>query len=185
MKESKKKLKIFLGSDHAGFELKKEIKKYLLKRRLWLLANKFNVVDCGCFNRKSVDYPDVAFEVSKQVALNEGVFGILICGTGIGMSIAANKIDGIRAALCTTEFMAERARRHNNANILCLSGFKDEATETEIKTALIIVSTFLRTPFSQEERHVKRIRLIQEKSLVVNQKIENEKLKCAKGECSS
>jgi len=111
--------------------------------------------DFGCYNTDPVDYPDIAQKVGEAVASGDFDQGILICSTGIGMSIAANKIKGIRAALCHNAFASQRARRHNDANVLCLRG---EAIDAE--SASEIVKTFLATDF-EGGRHVQRINKIQ------------------------
>ena len=105
-------MKYFIGTDHAGFEVKSFVIEYLQKRGI-------EVEDLGTYSNKSVDYPDFAHKVAEAVLANEGSMGILICGSGIGMSLAANKHKGIRAALCHDYYTASMARRHNNANILC------------------------------------------------------------------
>jgi len=105
-------MKYFIGTDHAGFEVKPFVIEYLQKKGI-------EVEDLGCYSNESVDYPDFAHKVANAVLENPGTMGILICGTGIGMSLAANKHKGIRAALCHDYYTAEMARRHNNANILC------------------------------------------------------------------
>lgn len=106
---------IAIGSDHGGFELKKYVISHLLERGI-------EVKDYGTFTEDSVDYPDCAKPVCEAVIGGEAQRGILICGTGIGISIAANKFDGIRAALCGDVFSATMARQHNDANIICLGG---------------------------------------------------------------
>ncbi len=106
---------IALGSDHGGFELKESLKELLKGRGV-------DVVDCGTDNGNSVDYPDFGEKVARKVSSGEVEKGILICGTGIGMSIVANKYPGVRAALVTDPFMAQMAKEHNNANILVLGG---------------------------------------------------------------
>lgn len=106
---------LFIGSDHGGLELKESIKRFLAGRGL-------AVTDCGTDNGASVDYPDFGEKVAHAVAAGDGAQGILVCGTGIGMSIVANKIPGIRAALAHDEFTARMAREHNDANILVLGG---------------------------------------------------------------
>ncbi|MCL4321130.1 MAG: ribose 5-phosphate isomerase B [Deltaproteobacteria bacterium] len=115
---------IFLGSDHAGFELKESIKNYLKEKGI-------NYLDMGTDSLKSVDYPDYALKVAEKVKAGDdkNSFGILVCGTGIGMDIAANKIDGIRAALIHDEYTAEVAKKHNNANIVTLGGRTTTPTE--------------------------------------------------------
>lgn len=141
---------IALGSDHGGYGLKQEIIKYLDE-------NGLEYKDFGCYNTDSCDYTVYAKSVSKAVASGECVKGILICGTGIGVSIAANKTKGIRAALCTDCFMAEATRQHNDANILALGG-----RVTGPGLAVKITDTFLNTAFSGEERHVRRISQIED-----------------------
>jgi ribose 5-phosphate isomerase B len=106
---------LFIGSDHGGLEMKEELVKVLASRNL-------PVNDCGTTNGDSVDYPDFAEKVAGAVSRGEAERGILVCGTGIGMSIVANKFPGVRAALATDEFMAQMAKEHNNANILVLGG---------------------------------------------------------------
>ena len=108
-------MKLIIGADHGGFELKEIITAHLESKG-------FEIDDVGCFDSNSVDYPDIALKLCNKLLAKEGEFGILICGTGIGMSMAANKIKGIRAALCTDEFCARATRAHNNANVLCLGG---------------------------------------------------------------
>ena len=135
---------IYLGSDHAGFELKQEILGHLKRVEM-------NVEDCGTFDSESVDYPDYAQKVAQKVQSNQKSLGILICGTGIGMSIAANKFPGIRAALVNTIYMAEMARRHNNANILCLG-----SRILTLEQAQEIVDTWLEEKF-EGDRHQGRL----------------------------
>lgn len=108
-------LKLAIGSDHAGFLLKSKLVEYLREKRV-------DFEDFGTFSEESTDYPDYAVKVSKLVVGNKFTAGILICGTGLGMSIVANKIQGIRAAFCNSNFLAEMSRRHNDANILCMGG---------------------------------------------------------------
>lgn len=138
-------MKIYLGSDHGGFNLKECLQKYLQEQQ-------YDVVDLGVFNGDTADYPDIAREVCEKVLENHGALGILICGTGIGIQMTACKIKGIRAALCTNEYMAEMARRHNDANVLCLGGrvIGDDLAKN-------IVKTFLANEFDKEERHVRRV----------------------------
>lgn len=136
---------IYIGSDHAGYEMKTALKAFLD-------GQKNEYVDLGVFSTDSADYPDIAREVSEKVSENSGAFGILICGTGTGMSMAANKLPGIRAAVATSEVMAEMARQHNDANILTLGGrLTDQALAEKM------VKIFLETPFDGGERHVRRI----------------------------
>ncbi|MBQ5446298.1 MAG: ribose 5-phosphate isomerase B [Lachnospiraceae bacterium] len=141
---------IAIGCDHGGFELKEEIKKHLEERGL-------EYKDYGCNSTDSVDYPEYGKKVAHAVADGECERGILICGTGIGISITANKVKGIRAALCTDCFMAEATRLHNDANILALGG-----RVVGMGLALKIVDTFLDTEFSDEERHKRRIAMIED-----------------------
>jgi len=105
-------MKYFIGTDHAGFEVKPFVIEYLKNKGI-------EVEDLGTYSTESVDYPDFAHKVAEAVLANPGTMGILICGTGIGMSLAANKHKGIRAALCHDHYTASMARKHNNANILC------------------------------------------------------------------
>ena len=140
---------IAIGSDHGGWELKQEIMAHLKERGLayW---------DFGTYTSDSCDYPVYGKAVAQAVASGEYEVGILICGTGIGISITANKVPGIRAALCGDCFSAEATRAHNDANILALGG-----RVTGAGLALKIVDTFLDTPFSGDERHVRRISMIE------------------------
>ena len=150
MFDKEKLVPVYIGSDHAGFDFKNELKSFLGE-------NKFDVTDLGCFSSDSVDYPDLAREVAEKVLEIEGSFGILICGTGIGMSMAANKLKGIRAAVVTNEEMAEMTRRHNNANVLAM-GSRVIGVEEMKKIAL----KFLNTDFEKgEERHVRRVSKIE------------------------
>lgn len=135
---------IYVGSDHGGFDLKNEIIKYITDEL------DLSVEDMGCYTVDSVDYPDYAQAVCRKV-VRERARGILICGTGIGISIAANKIKGIRCALCSEEFSARMTRMHNDANVLALGG---RVIGTEL--AKSIVKTFLETEF-EGGRHQKRI----------------------------
>ena len=140
---------IAIGSDHGGFELKQEIIKHLTKKGI-------DFEDFGCFSEASCDYTDYGKAVAEAVAAGKYEKGILICGTGIGISITANKIKGIRCALCSDCFSAEATREHNDANILALGG-----RVVGVGLALKIVDTFLNTPFSNEERHIRRISKIE------------------------
>ena len=141
---------IAIGSDHGGYRLKQEIMQHLEERGI-------DYKDFGCYEETSCDYPVYARLVAAEVAEGRCGMGILICGTGIGISIAANKVSGVRAALCTDCFCAEATRQHNDANILCLGG-----RVVGPGLALKIVDTFLDTPFSGEERHSRRIQLIEQ-----------------------
>lgn len=137
-------MKIALGADHGGFELKEKVKTHLIK-------NGYEVLDLGTNSCDSVDYPEFGHAVGNVVAEKKAEFGIVICGTGIGISIAANKVAGIRAALCTNTTMARLTREHNNANILAMGG-----RIIGDVLALEMVDVFLTTEF-QGGRHVKRI----------------------------
>ncbi len=136
-------MRIAIGSDHRGFELK----QYVISL---IEETGHSYRDLGCYSRDSVDYPDIAREVAGAVAGGDFDFGILLCGTGIGMSVAANKVDGIRAAHCYNAFTARRARQHNNANILCLGAEEGKALIP------VILDTFLTTGF-EGGRHQQRI----------------------------
>lgn len=140
---------IALGCDQGGFALKQEIMAHLKGRGL-------EFKDYGSYDEQSVDYPIYAKKVAEAILSGECDKGILICGTGIGISIAANKYEGIRAALCTDCFMAEATRLHNDANILAMGG-----RVVGPGLALKMVDTFLDTPFSNEERHIRRINMIE------------------------
>lgn len=137
---------IYIGSDHAGYDLKQKIKKHLEQKGQ-------KTVDLGVFASESpADYPDIAHEVAEKVMENGGAEGILVCGTGVGMCMAANKIKGIRAAVCESEQTVEMSRRHNDANVLCLGG-----RVVEPAIALKIVDVFMSTPFDTAERHARRV----------------------------
>ena len=138
---------IALGCDHGGFELKNHILKYLEDKGV-------DVHDYGTYDEKSVDYPDCAAPVCKAIQNGEAEFGILICGTGIGISMAANKHKGIRAALCSDVYSAKMTRQHNDAQILCLGG---RVTGREL--AFMIVDTFLSQEF-EGGRHQTRVEKI-------------------------
>jgi ribose 5-phosphate isomerase B len=139
--------KVITASDHAGLALRAEVVRAATARG-------FEVEDAGPFGSESVDYPDYARKVAEAVAAGRARFGVLVCGTGIGMSIAANKTNGVRAALCTTEFEARMARAHNDANVLCLG-------ERVVGTGLggAIVSAFLAEPY-EGGRHARRLEKI-------------------------
>lgn len=141
---------IAIGCDHGGYQLKQEILTFLEQKG-------YEYKDFGCFSEEAVDYPGYAKQVARAVADKTYEKGILICGTGIGISITANKIKGIRAALCSDCFSAEATRLHNDANILALGG-----RVVGPGLALKIVETFLTTRFSGDERHMKRIEKIEE-----------------------
>ena len=137
---------IIIGSDHGGFNLKKEIINFLGKQN-------YQIIDVGCFSQESCDYPLIAKDVAKKV-LETRYRGILICGTGIGVSIAANRFEGIRASHCTDTFTARMTRMHNDSNILCLG-----ERITGVGLALDIVDMWLNTEF-EGGRHQKRIDMI-------------------------
>ena len=136
---------IAIGSDHGGFELKEIIIEHLKK-------NEYDTKDFGIYSACSADYPDEAVPVCEAVLTGEADLGILICGTGIGISISANKIRGIRCALCGDVFSAKMSRLHNNAHVLALGGRVVGAGH-----GLEIVDAFLSTPFSGEDRHARRV----------------------------
>ena len=140
-------MRIALGCDHRGLKLKQAIMELLND-----LGNEYQ--DFGCYDSDPVDYPDIAKQVAEAVALGKFDYGILICSSGIGMSIAANKVKGIRAALCCGVSSAERARQHNDANILCLG---EDTLEQAL--ALDIVKVYLSTTF-EGGRHLRRLEKI-------------------------
>ena len=142
-------MKISIGSDHAGFELKEKIKKYLLRLG-------YEYKDFGTNSNESVDYPDFALKVAESVTRKECARGILICGSGLGMSMAANKVPGIRAALCTNPEMAKLSREHNDANVLTIG-----ARLIDENTAKEIVRVWLTTEFAGD-RHLRRINKIRD-----------------------
>ena len=137
-------MKIALGCDHGGLEHKNAIKDFLEEKG-------FTVVDEGIYEQVSVDYPDIAIKVCDNIVNKTCELGILVCGTGIGMSLAANKVKGIRAAVCSDHFSAKYTRLHNDSNILCLGG-----RVIGIGTALELVDLFVSTKF-EGGRHQKRI----------------------------
>ena len=138
---------IIIASDHAGYDLKEAIKAYLVDRGI-------AVVDKGPFDDRSVDYPDYAVEVAREIAEGRVERGILVCGSGIGMAMVANRFFGVRAAHCQNKESAQMARAHNNSNLLTLGG-----RTTPVEKALEIVDVFLDTPFDggRHERRVKKI----------------------------
>src|SRR5438094_7162046 len=137
-------MKIALGADHAGFELKEKIKRYLVEKGMI-------VEDHGTNSAQSVDYPDYAFFVAEQVAIGKAEYGILVCGSGIGMSIAANKVHGIRAAHVTSDIEAQLSREHNDANVLAIGG-----RALDENTAQKIIDRWLSTEFAGG-RHQQRV----------------------------
>ena len=142
-----KSKKVVLASDHAGFKLKEEIKKFLIKKRK-------KILDLGTRNANSVDYPDYAHLLSQKMKKDKNLFGILICGSGTGMSMTANKHKNIRAALCYDTKSTRLSRLHNNANVMTIG-----ARLTKKNVALRCVSTFLKTNFDGG-RHLRRIKKI-------------------------
>lgn len=135
---------VAIGCDHGGFVLKKPLLEYLEQRGI-------QYEDFGCFSEDSVDYAPIAAKVAHAIAEGKADYGVLMCGTGIGMSMAANKVKGIRAGLCTNEFCAEMTRRHNDANVLCMGG-RVIGPEMAVK----LLDIFLNTGFDGD-RHIRRI----------------------------
>ena len=136
---------IAIGSDHGGFDLKVAVMEHLKERGL-------ECKDFGCYDLSSCDYPEYGRAVAEAVAAGECEKGIVVCTTGIGISIAANKVSGVRCALCTNAYLAKMTRLHNDANVLALGG-----GITGKNLAMEIVDTFLDTEFSQGENHIRRI----------------------------
>lgn len=141
---------IAIGCDHGGFELKEAVVQHLK-----VLGMEVN--DIGCYGKESCDYPVYGKKVGELVASGECEYGIVICTTGIGMSICANKVPGVRAALCADPLSAKMTKLHNNANVLALG-----AGMTGMNLAMEIVDVFLGTPFSNEERHIRRVNMIEQ-----------------------
>jgi RpiB/LacA/LacB family sugar-phosphate isomerase len=139
---------ISIGTDHRGFSMKEELKKFLSTENI-------QYKDFGTFSEESVDYPDYAKLVSESIQKNEAEYGVLICGSGMGICIPANKYHGIRAVNVLTEKMAEMSRRHNNANVICFG-----ADFIDAETAKICLKKFLSTPFDSDERHARRVKKI-------------------------
>ncbi|MEN3028787.1 MAG: ribose 5-phosphate isomerase B [Aquificaceae bacterium] len=142
-------MSIAIGSDHAGYPLKEKIKDFLLSRG-------YRLLDLGAQSTTSTDYPLFAREVCLSIQRGEAQRGILVCGTGVGMCITANKFKGIRAALCFNEYMARMSRKHNDANVLCLG-----ERVLGVELALSIVEVWLSTDF-EGGRHEKRVKFIKE-----------------------
>ncbi|MFL2898569.1 MAG: ribose 5-phosphate isomerase B [Candidatus Pelagibacter sp.] len=138
--------KILIASDHAGFKLKKQL--------IPLIEKKFKLNDLGPVNDNSVDYPDLALKLSKRISKSKNLFGILICGSGMGMAMAANKVKNVRAALCYSAKNTKLSRLHNNANIITLG-----SRLTSKKKAIQLISLFLSTKF-EGGRHLRRIKKI-------------------------
>ncbi len=141
---------IAIGCDHGAVDLKNQLKEHLDKKGV-------TYKDFGCNTNESCDYPIYAHKVTDAILSGECELGILLCGTGIGMSIAANKVKGIRAALCGDCFSAQVTREHNDSNVLCIG-----ARVVGSELALRIVDTFLEAKFSQSERHKRRIAMLEE-----------------------
>jgi len=144
-------MKIYIGADHAGFEMKEALQDYLKE-------SGHAVTDLGTFSSDSVDYPVIAREVAEKVFENDGSRGVLVCGSGEGMCMTANKTKGVRAGLADSPERASATREHNDANIVCIG-----SRFTELEVAKQIVDTFLTTEFSSEERHQRRVDLIEGK----------------------
>jgi ribose 5-phosphate isomerase B len=141
-------MKFAIGADHAGFEYKREIIKHLQ-------AKNYEVVDFGTASEEASDYPDFALLVANAVALKKVNFGVLICGTGIGMSIAANKVKGVRAAVVSSKFTAESSKTHNHANVITFG-----SRVNTIEEVLSFLDIYINTSWSSEERHVNRVEKI-------------------------
>ena len=142
-------MKLAIGCDHGGFALKEVIRTYLDQQKI-------PYEDFGAYSTESVDYAPIAAQAARSVAAGQADYGVLICSTGIGTSIAANKVKGVRAALCTNEFCGEMTRRHNNANILCMGG---KVVDSDL--AVRMLEIFLHTEF-EGGRHQRRIDQIAE-----------------------
>lgn len=147
MDQEDSKKKIALGADHAGFELKEQIAEQLKE-------NGYEVIDFGAFSTDSIDYPDTAYLTAKSVSEHESDEGILICGSGIGMSMVANKLSGVRAALCNSVETAQLSKKHNNSNLLCLGARVEHSDSFEQ-----IVDEWLKTKF-EAGRHERRVEKI-------------------------
>jgi len=141
--------KVVIGSDHAGFAVKERIKQEL--------GDQYEFVDLGPDNDDAVDYPIYGEKVAQQVAVTPDAQGVVVCGSGIGISISANKVPGIRAALCYSKEAAESARQHNDANIISIAG-RGQMMDDPIE----IVKTFLETDFSGVDRHERRVKQMME-----------------------
>ena len=142
-------MKIAVGSDHAAYELKEAIKEKLINEG-------HEIIDVGCDSTESVDYPKYGHAVGRAVASGEAERGIAVCGSGIGISIACNKVPGVRAALCTSVEMAEMCRRHNNANVVCMG-----ARMISQELAFDIIDTWMTTDF-EAGKHLRRINEIED-----------------------
>jgi ribose 5-phosphate isomerase B len=141
-------MRIAIGADHAGYEYKKAIISYLQEKE-------YDIMDFGTDTIEATDYPDFAVLVAKAVSMEKAVFGILICGTGIGMSIAANKVKGVRAAVVSSRFTAESSKTHNHANVITFG-----SRVNTIEEVLEFLDIFMSTECSPEQRHVDRVEKI-------------------------
>lgn len=140
-------MKIALGADHGAYELKSSIKKHLDEKGI-------EYIDYGCFSKESVDYPKYAYLAASAVSKKECDFGIICCTTGLGVSMAANKVKGVRAAVCTNEMLAEMTRRHNNANVICMG---QNVISDELANKMVDI--FISTEFDGG-RHERRVNLL-------------------------
>jgi len=141
-------MKVYIASDHAGFEIKQGLFQHL--------KGSYEIEDIGNKEHdRNDDYPDFILPLAEKVAQEEGSIGIILGLTGNGEAIAANKVKGVRAAVCTNEELAKRAREHNHANVIALG-----SENLDLETAIMIVEMFLKTPFSEEERHIRRVKKI-------------------------
>ena len=143
-------MKVSMACDHGAFKLKEELKSYLEGKG-------YEIKDCGCYSEASCDYPDTAKAAARLVADGECEKGLVLCTTGIGVSIAANKVKGIRCALCHNEDCAKMTRLHNDSNVIAMG-----AKYVEPELAKKMADIFLETPFSGEERHLNRVKKIEE-----------------------
>lgn len=141
-------MRIAIGADHAGFKLKEQLKKYLVKKG-------YAMKDFGTDSENSCDYPDFAFPVAEAIAKGEFDRGVLICGSGVGVCIAANRVKGVRAVNAYSEEIAKQSRDHGDCNVLALG-----SKYVRLEQAQKIVNVWLKTPFSGEERHLRRIKKI-------------------------
>lgn len=141
--------KVLIASDHAGYEVKERIKKEL--------GTEFEFIDLGTNSTDSVDYPKYGEKVAQQVAVTPGAQGVLVCGSGVGISIAANKVPGARCVLAFSKEVAKGSREHNDANIVAVAG-RMKMMDSPVE----IVRTFLETDFSNEERHIRRVKQMME-----------------------
>lgn len=158
--------RIALGSDHAGFAYKQRIVQKLADMGV-------EHEDMGAYSEEASDYVDYALKVSKAVAAGEADFGILVCGSGVGMDIAANKVPGIRSGLCSDTYTARKCREHNDTNVLVLA-----ERVIGIELAMDVVDAWLETPFSGEERHVRRLEKIHQEELSYGERTQAEAKSC-------